>query len=86
MLLIDVQMSVLTGLEAIRVIRDIEIKEKIEEKVPIIALTASTMNNEREKCINAGCNSCLTKPINKAELLKTMETYFFSHFKSKTTI
>ena len=62
--LMDVQMPKMNGLEATRQIRDLE--EHME--VPIIALTAGSLPGEKEKCMDAGMNDFLTKPLLKQTL------------------
>ncbi|EGV44563.2 PAS domain-containing sensor histidine kinase [Bizionia argentinensis JUB59] len=64
LVLMDVQMPKLNGLEATRKIRNIE--EHVE--VPIIALTAGSLPGEMEKCLQAGMNDFLAKPILKQNL------------------
>lgn len=39
---------------------------------PILALSASAMNSDREKALAAGCNEHISKPINRAELLRVL--------------
>jgi PAS domain S-box-containing protein len=69
----DVQMPEMDGLEATAVIRG---KEKISGKhQPVIALTAHAMKGDREKCIAAGMDGYLTKPIRPQELDDVLEDY-----------
>lgn len=65
LVLMDMKMPVMTGYEATRTIKaDESLKE-----VPIIALTASAMEGDREKIIEMGCNGYLRKPVNRDSLL-----------------
>ncbi|HEV2222936.1 MAG TPA: response regulator [Candidatus Acidoferrales bacterium] len=71
MVLMDVQMPEMDGLEAIRVIRS---NEKISKRhLPIISLTAHVMKGDREKCIEAGADDYIPKPIQPADLFAAME-------------
>lgn len=64
LILMDIQLPVINGLEAIRRIR--EYPELAE--IPIIALTALAMPGDREKCLQAGANEYINKPVKLKEL------------------
>ena len=66
----DVQMPGMDGLETTEVIRKHE--EESGEHIPIIALTANAMKGDRERCLKAGMDGYLSKPITKADLEKTV--------------
>jgi len=74
LILMDCQMPNLDGYEATRLIRAGDAGE-LYSKIPIIALTANTMNSEREKCLDAGMNEYLTKPINTDALKSILAGY-----------
>jgi PAS domain S-box-containing protein len=73
LILMDVQMPTMDGLEATRAIRRIESPER--NAVPIVAMTAFAMKGDRERCLAAGMNGHLSKPINPTELCATVEGF-----------
>jgi CheY-like chemotaxis protein len=72
LILMDLQMPVLDGLDATRQIRRLE-ADNNSDHLPILALTASVLEQEREQCTLAGMDAVVNKPININELLEKME-------------
>ena len=70
----DVQMPVMDGYEAVRRIRGGS-DGVLEPQVPIIALTAHAMKGDRQRCLDAGMDDYLAKPIDQKSLLGLLETY-----------
>ena len=62
-ILMDIQMPERDGYEATRYIRD-----ELRSLVPIIALSASKLEDDQKKCIAAGMNTCISKPFDPVEL------------------
>ena len=67
-LLLDLQMPVMGGLEATEVIRQIEPRDKKRPRVPIVALTADVCDGVQQKCLAAGIDRYVSKPINPTKL------------------
>src|SRR5581483_2023296 len=74
LILMDVQMPVLDGLEATRAIR----REPKWSGIPIIAMTAHAMNGDRERCLQAGMDAYISKPVQPAHLVATIEKHLGS--------
>jgi len=72
LVLMDVQMPVMGGLEVTAAIRE---KEQLTgSRLPIIALTAHAMKGDRERCLAAGMNGYLSKPIQAKDLFEAIES------------
>jgi len=71
LILMDVQMPDMDGLEATRVIRAEE--QSTFTRTPIVALTARTMKGDRERCLAAGMDAFVTKPIDAVEFIRVVE-------------
>lgn len=67
-ILMDIMMPVMDGLEATVKIREIESESNFKNRTPIIALTANTMDNDRDKCISYGMDEFMAKPFDIEKL------------------
>ena len=72
LILMDCQMPVLDGYEATREIRS---RERSEERIPIVALTAHAMKDDDLKCKAAGMDDHITKPLDRERLAQCLEQY-----------
>jgi signal transduction histidine kinase/ligand-binding sensor domain-containing protein/CheY-like chemotaxis protein len=73
LVLMDVQMPHLDGLKTTARIRDRE--RTTGDHVPVVALTAHAMSGDREKCLQAGMDAYISKPVRPEELLSTIQRF-----------
>lgn len=73
LILMDIQMPILNGLDATRQIRKNE--KETNQHMPIIALTAHALKEDRQRCLDAGMDDYLSKPINPHELAEILDQY-----------
>ncbi|MFN0103569.1 MAG: ATP-binding protein [Bryobacteraceae bacterium] len=78
-ILMDVQMPVMDGLEATRRIRELELWRDI----PIIAMTAHAMSGDQERCLAAGMDAYLSKPVNSSDLFRLLESHIGAERKAR---
>jgi CheY-like chemotaxis protein len=71
--MMDIMMPEMDGYQAMRLIRS----ESKYKKLPIIALTAKAMKDDREKCLAAGANEYLAKPVNTDKLLSLLRVWLY---------
>ncbi len=74
LIFMDVQMPGMDGMEATR-----RIRERGFDAIPIVAMTANAMKGDREKCLKAGMNDFVTKPIKKEIVLSMVEKWVCNH-------
>ena len=73
LILMDIQMPEIDGYEAVRQIRSSGVKEALA--IPVIAMTANVLREDVERCLEAGMNGHLGKPIDIVEMMKTLRQY-----------
>ncbi|MBU1382516.1 response regulator [Myxococcota bacterium] len=73
--LMDIQMPEMDGYEATEIIRD-PTSSVLQHDIPIVALTAHAFPEDQQKCLDAGMNFYLSKPINPSDLFRTIKRMF----------
>lgn len=71
LILLDIQLPIMDGYTVARALREIELLRG----VPIIAVTSYAMVGDREKCLAAGCNGYIEKPINPETFIAEIEVF-----------
>lgn len=75
LVLMDIMLPEMNGYEITAAIREYETANAIENPVPIIAITANTLDNDRERCIKVGMNEYLSKPFTAAQLIEKIRIF-----------
>ena len=73
LIFLDINMPVMDGLTALKLIREYE--KEIQIYTPIVALTANTINGDREKYIDEGMDNYLSKPLERNQLISILNLY-----------
>lgn len=81
----DVQMPMMNGFEATGIIRDPE-SSVLDHEVPVIAMTAHAMKGDRDKCIEAGMNDYITKPIEPESLFDAISRWIPSELSTEKAV
>ncbi|MGN7613999.1 MASE3 domain-containing protein, partial [Magnetococcales bacterium HHB-1] len=76
LVLMDCQMGEMDGFEATECIRRWERKEGLEERLPVVALTANTFAEDRQRCLDAGMDDFLSKPLEIERLKRVLCRWF----------
>jgi two-component system cell cycle response regulator DivK len=69
LVLMDIQLPGMNGMEALKVLR----ADPVTEAIPVVAITASVMTQDRQKIMDSGFNGFIEKPINLREFLATVQ-------------
>jgi CheY-like chemotaxis protein len=72
LVLMDIKLPIMNGLDATQTLKS------MKPDLPVIAVTAYAMSEDKDKCFEAGCDDFIVKPINRFELLAKIENYFES--------
>lgn len=76
----DIQMPVMSGIDTTRAIRSLESTIEHTKELPIIALTAHALSDEKDKLLTVGMNDYVTKPIQIEQLIHILTTWTHSQF------
>lgn len=72
LVLMDIKLPIMNGLDATQTLKN------LNPNLPVIAVTAYAMSEDKDKCLEAGCDDFIVKPVNRFELLAKIENYFES--------
>ena len=75
LILMDIMLPGMNGFEITAEIRKYEKENGIKKQIPIIAVTANTLENDREKCMRAGMNAYLAKPFTSQDLYNVIDNF-----------
>ena len=75
LILMDIMMPEMDGIEATKAIRELERKRGSSKRIPIIALTANAMKEDKDKCLAAGLDDYISKPFKPADLERIVNEF-----------
>ena len=71
----DLRMPQMDGFETTRIIRELEEKQESHPPIPIVAITAKAMKDDKQKCLDVGMNEFITKPILMKDLKDALSRF-----------
>ena len=77
--LMDIMMPIMDGIESTRLIREIQDNQAIKKGIPIVAMTANALKGDREKLLAQGMNSYISKPFSRDQLKVVLLNPFGLH-------
>ena len=73
---LDLTMPVMDGYDATRAIRENEVRDGgTDDRIPVIAMTANAQSEDRQKCLNAGMDDYIQKPVRQEALKSVLQKY-----------
>ncbi|MBU2455240.1 MAG: response regulator, partial [Proteobacteria bacterium] len=75
LIFMDINMPHMNGFQATKLIRSFEIENPLVQKIPILALTANVLDDFKHKCVEAGMDDFLTKPIKRDLVFKAIQQW-----------
>lgn len=76
LILMDIQMPVMNGLDTTVEIRKLEQQMEVENHIPIIAITAFAFEHDKQNCLDAGMDAYLTKPYRPQDMIDIIKIFF----------
>jgi CheY-like chemotaxis protein len=73
-MVLDIAIPRMDGMAVARALREFE-TQAARRPLPIVAVTAHAMSGDRERCLNAGCNEHVTKPIDEVQLFAALRKW-----------
>lgn len=86
LIFMDIQMPVMSGVDTTRAIRSLESTFEAHKRLPIIALTAHALSDEKQKLLQVGMDDYVTKPIQMDQIVQILTHWTIEHFKKPNTI
>lgn len=75
LILMDLMLPGMNGYEITEAVRKMEQEREVEHPIPIVAITANTLDNDREKCFEVGMNEYLSKPFTAEQLVEKVRMF-----------
>ena len=82
----DIQMPVMSGIDTTRALRSLESTKEEQKRLPIIALTAHALSDEKQKLLQSGMDDYVTKPIQMEQIIQILTHWTSENFKKPVAV